>query len=109
MNLLQCTSHAPWKAEFGRSGWCVLSARGEGVAYVRQDMIHDESNARLIASAPELLAIVRALLPHASNEWTRLDDLAHRGNRESEDSAMQLDRLIEHARETIEEIIGDNE
>jgi len=56
-----------------------------------------------------VLAIVRALLPHANNEWTRLDDLAHRGNRESEDSAMELDRLIEHARETIEEITGDNE
>jgi hypothetical protein len=67
------------------------------------------ANARLIAAAPELLAIVRALLPHANNEWTRLDDLAHRGNRESEDSAMELDRLIEHARETIEEITGDNE
>jgi hypothetical protein len=69
----------------------------------------DPASAHLIASAPELLEIIRALLPHASNEWTRLDDLAHRGNRESEDSAMQLDRLIEHARETIEEIIGDNE
>lgn len=69
----------------------------------------DPEAARLIAAAPELLAIVRALLPHANNEWTRLDDLAHRGNRESEDSAKELDRLIEHARETIEEITGDNE
>jgi hypothetical protein len=68
-----------------------------------------QANANLIAAAPELLAIVRALLPHANNEWTRLDDMAHRGNRESEDSAMELDRLIEHARETIEEITGDNE
>jgi len=68
-----------------------------------------EANARLIAAAPELLAIVRALLPHANNEWTRLDDLAHRGNRESEDSAMELDRLIEHARETIQEITEDNQ
>ena len=79
------------------------------IASVCDDATHWKANARLIAAAPELLAIVRALLPHANNEWTRLDDLAHRGNRESEDSAMELDRLIEHARETIEEITGDNE
>ena len=59
------------------------------------------ANARLIAAAPELLAIIRALLPHAQNEWTRLDDLAHRGHLESENSAMNLDRWIEHAVETI--------
>ena len=71
MNLLQCTSHSPWKAEFGRSGWCVLSARGEGVAYVRQDMIHGESNARLIASAPDLLRALEQLLETAEslNDW----------------------------------------
>lgn len=69
MNLLQYTSHSPWKAEFGRSGWCVLSARGEGVAYVRQDMIHGESNAHLIASAPELLdALERLVHPMADDE-----------------------------------------
>jgi len=69
MNLLQCTSHSPWKAEFGRSGWCVLSVRGEGIAYVRQDMIHDEANARLIASAPELLAALERLVhPMADDE-----------------------------------------
>lgn len=62
MNLLQCTSHAPWKAEFGRSGWCVLSARGEGVALIRQDMIHDEANAILIASAPDLLSTLERLV-----------------------------------------------
>jgi hypothetical protein len=90
-------------------GWQVFHDNvGRTICHMT-DTIEIESNARLIASAPELLAIVRALLPYASNEWTRLDDLAHRGNRESEDSAMQLDRLIEHARETIEEIIGDNE
>lgn len=63
-----------------------------------------EANARLIAAAPELLAIIRALLPHAQNEWTRLDDLAHRGHLESENSAMNLDRWIEHAFETIDKL-----
>lgn len=62
------------------------------------------ANARLIAAAPELLAIIRALLPHAQNEWTRLDDLAHRGHLESENSAMNLDRWIEHAFETIDKL-----
>jgi hypothetical protein len=64
-----CTSHSPWKAEFGRSGWCVLSAQGEGIAYVRQDMIHGESNARLIASAPDLLsALERLVHPMADDQ-----------------------------------------
>jgi hypothetical protein len=69
MNIMKATSHTPWKAEFGRSGWRVLSARGEGVAYVRQDMMHDESNARLIASAPEmLLALERLAHPMADDD-----------------------------------------
>jgi hypothetical protein len=61
---MKATSHAPWKAEFGRKadGWGVLSARGESIAYVRQDIIHDEANARLIAAAPELLEALEAAL-----------------------------------------------
>lgn len=62
MNIMKATSHSPWKAEFGMSGWCVLSARGEGVACVRQDMIHDEANACLIAAAPELLAALDGII-----------------------------------------------
>ena len=61
MNLLQCTSQSPWKAEFGRSGWCVLSAREEPIAYVRQDMIHDEANAILMSCAPDLLSALERL------------------------------------------------
>jgi hypothetical protein len=60
--IMKATSHAPWKAEFGRGGWVVLSARGEGVVYVRQDIIHDEANARLIAAAPELLAALDGIM-----------------------------------------------
>jgi len=61
---MKATSHAPWKVEFGgkSGGWGVLSARGESIAYVRQDIIHDEANARLIAAAPELLAALEAAL-----------------------------------------------
>ncbi len=62
--IMKATSHAPWKAEFGgkAGGWGVLSARGESIAYVRQDIIHDEANARLIAAAPELLAALEMAL-----------------------------------------------
>jgi len=65
-----------------------------------------EANGRLIASAPELLEIIRALLPHASNEWERLDDLVHRGSRESENAATELDNLIDRAREIVAKIGG---
>jgi hypothetical protein len=63
MNIPIYTSHAPWKAEFGgkTGGWGILSAREEIVAYVRQDMIHDEANANLIASAPDLLSALERL------------------------------------------------
>ena len=55
-NVELCTSHAPWKSEFEDGhGWCVLSARDEVVSYIPQSIVHDEANARLIASAPELL------------------------------------------------------
>jgi len=80
------------------------------LANVNAMPFNDESvplaNARLIASAPDLLEIIRALLPHASNEWERLDDLAHRGSRESENAAMELDQLIDRAREIVAKIGG---
>ena len=66
----------------------------------------DPAAASLIASAPELLEIIRALLPHASNEWERLDDLIHRGSRESENAARELDNLIDRANEIIAKIGG---
>ena len=61
MNMPTCTSHAPWKAEFGLYGWAVLSARGEEVAFIRQSIVHDGANAHLIASAPDLLAALERL------------------------------------------------
>jgi hypothetical protein len=66
----------------------------------------DPAAAHLIASAPELLEIIRALLPHVSNEWERLDDLVHRGSRESENAATELDSLINRAREIVAKIGG---
>jgi hypothetical protein len=66
----------------------------------------DPTAAHLIASAPEMLEIIRALLPHASNEWERLDDLVHRGSRESENAATELDNLIDRAREIVAKIGG---
>lgn len=65
MNLKSCTSHAPWKAEFSGkkvAGWGVLSARDEIVAYIPQSIVHDESNARLIASAPEMLQALESIV-----------------------------------------------
>lgn len=61
-NVELCTSHAPWNAEFGLGGWNVLSARKEPVAFIRQSIVHDEANARLIASAPELLRALQRLV-----------------------------------------------
>ena len=64
-NVELCTSHAPWRVEFnGRSvaGWGVLSARDEVVAHIPQDIVHDEANARLIASAPDLLDALEIVL-----------------------------------------------
>ena len=66
----------------------------------------DPAAAHLIASAPEMLEIIRALLPHASNEWKRLDDLVHRGSRESENAATELGNLIGRAREIVTKIGG---
>ena len=64
----------------------------------------DPTAASLISSAPELLEIIRALLPHASNEWERLDDLVHRGSRESENAARELDNLIDRSNEILANI-----
>ena len=66
----------------------------------------DPAAAHLIASAPELLEIIRALLPHASNEWERLDDLVHRGSRESENAARELNNLIDRSNEILAKIGG---
>ena len=69
MKMPICTSHAPWKAEFGLYGWGVLSTRGEEVAFIRQSIVHDGANARLIASAPDLLAALERLAhPMADDE-----------------------------------------
>jgi len=68
MNLNQCTSHAPWAAKFG-NGWVVVSAREEPVALISQSIVHDEANARLISSAPDLLsALERLVHPMADDE-----------------------------------------
>jgi len=69
MNMPTRTSHAPWKAEFGLYGWAVLSTRGEEVAFIRQSIVHDGANARLISSAPDLLAALERLAhPMADDE-----------------------------------------
>jgi hypothetical protein len=69
MKMPVCTSHAPWKAEFGLYGWAVLSARGEKVAFIRQSIVHDEANARLISLAPQmLLALERLTHPMADDD-----------------------------------------
>ena len=62
MNIPICTNHAPWKAEFGVSGWEVISARGEAVAFIRQSIVHDEANARLISCAPEMLQALESIV-----------------------------------------------
>jgi len=83
----------------------IVTTTGEWTpAFIAGDILPED--ARLIASAPELLEIIRALLPHASNEWERLDDLVHRGSRESENAAMELDQLIDRAREIVAKIGG---
>ena len=61
MKIPTCTSHTPWKAEFGLYGWAVLSAREEEVAFIRQSIVHDGANAHLIAAAPDLLAALERL------------------------------------------------
>jgi hypothetical protein len=85
----------------------IVTTSGEwNPAFIAGDILPED--ARLIASAPEMLEIIRALLPHASNEWERLDDLVHRGSRESENAATELDSLIDRAREIVAKIGGSN-
>lgn len=72
-NVELCTSHAPWRVEFnGRSvaGWGVLSARDEVVAHIPQDIVHDEANARLIASAPDLLRALEWIV----DDWEKVTE-----------------------------------
>ena len=96
--------HPPTEGENGE--WHVFHDQHGKTVCLMTDTLEITANARLIASAPDLLEIIRALLPHASNEWERLDDLAHRGSRESENAAMELDQLIDRAREIVAKIGG---
>lgn len=68
MNVRLCASHAPWKAGFYGCGWLVVSAREEVVADIPQSVVHDEANARLIASAPDLLRALEWIV----DDWERV-------------------------------------
>jgi len=96
--------HPPTEGENGE--WHVFHDQHGKTVCLMTDTLEIKANATLIASAPELLEIIRALLPHASNEWERLDDLVHRGSRESENAATELDSLIDRAREIVAKIGG---
>jgi hypothetical protein len=96
--------HPPTEGENGE--WHVFHDQHGKTVCLMTDTLEITANARLIASAPEMLEIIRALLPHASNEWERLDDLVHRGSRESENAATELDNLIDRAREIVDKIGG---
>jgi len=96
--------HPPTDGENGE--WHVFHDQHGKTVCLMTDTLEIKANATLIASAPELLEIIRALLPHASNEWERLDDLVHRGSRESENAATELDSLIDRAREIVAKIGG---
>ena len=97
------TTDGPWSSD----SEFISSPDGFIAQVVERDTPREtEANGRLLAFAPDLLEIIRALLPHASNEWERLDDLAHRGSRESENAAMELDQLIDRAREIVAKIGG---
>lgn len=97
------TTPGPWSSD----SEFISSPDGFVAQLVERDTPREtEANARLIASAPDLLEIIRALLPHASNEWERLDDLVHRGSRESENAARELDNLIDRANEILAQTGG---
>lgn len=92
------TTDGPWSSD----SEFVSSPDGFVAQLVERDTPRETvANGHLIAFAPELLEIIRALLPHASHEWERLDDLVHRGNRESENAARELDNLIDRANEIL--------
>lgn len=95
---LNYTTDGPWSSD----SEFVSSPDGFIAQIASRDTPREtEANGNLIAFAPELLEIIRALLPHASNEWERLDDLVHRGNRESENAARKLDNLIDRVNEIL--------
>ena len=97
------TTDGPWASD----SEFISSPDGFIAQLVERDTPREtEANGRLVSSAPELLEIIRALLPHASNEWERLDDLVHRGSRESENAARELDNLIDRANEILAKIGG---
>lgn len=69
-NVELCTSHAPWRVEFSGkmvAGWGVLSARDEVVAYIPEHIVHDEANAHLISSAPDLLSALEWIV----DDWEK--------------------------------------
>lgn len=70
-NYLTTPSDAPWKRALGLyTGWEIIDANGHVIATVI-DNTCAKSNARLIASAPDLLRALEQLLETAEslNDW----------------------------------------